>query len=226
MWLSKRSADTGEADPGVARALDAYARGDGSEHNALTAVAASRLLVPVVALAGGVRGGGQPLRERGDSGGSSSRKSTEETEMALPTLIGNDGRKAIIAFTGTETLRLWREDARPVPVLAKLVWQAAAAEAADAVVIDVAGPVSFVVEGARLAALATGEQPPPPHLDPDIQAEVAAVTSAFTLGPGEQGTDLLVTLHTTDTSAARRAAEEIAVRLAGRLRRGIEVRTS
>jgi hypothetical protein len=210
MRFSRRSADTGEADPGVARALDAYARGDGSEHNALTAVAASRLLVPVVSV----------LTEAGQDG------TEKEAEMALPTLIGNDGRKAIIAFTGTEALRLWREDARPVPVLAKLIWQAAVAEAADAVVIDVAGPVPFVVEGARLAALAAGEQPPPPHLDPDIQAEVAAVTSAFTLGPGEQGTDLLVTLHTTDTSAARRAGEEIAVRLAGRLRRGIEIRTS
>jgi hypothetical protein len=230
MWLSKRSADTGEADPGVARALDAYARGDGSEHNALTAVAASRLLVPVVAVSGGLVPGegvsgtvGRPGMQPGGSGGSSPR---ESTEMALPTLIGNDGRKAIIAFTGTEALRLWREDARPVPVLAKLIWQAAVAEAADAVVIDVAGPVPFVVEGARLAALAEGGQPPPPHLDPDIQAEVAAVASAFTLGPGTQGTDLLVTLHTTDTSAARRAAEEIAVRLAERLRRGIEVRTS
>ena len=29
----------------------------------------------------------------------------QETEMALPTLIGNDGRKAVIAFTGIETSR-------------------------------------------------------------------------------------------------------------------------
>jgi hypothetical protein len=146
--------------------------------------------------------------------------------MALPTLIGNDGRKAIIAFTGTPSLRLWREDARPVPVSAGLLWQAAAQEEAAAVVIDVAGPVPFAVEGARLAALAAGEQPPPPHLDPDIHAEVAAVASDFTLGPGERDTDLLVTLHTADIAAARRAGEEIAMRLAGRLRRGIEIRTS
>jgi hypothetical protein len=146
--------------------------------------------------------------------------------MALPTLVGNDGRKAIIAFTGTPSLRLWREDARPVPVSAGLLWQAAAQEDAAAVVIDVAGPVPFVVEGARLAALAAGEQPPPPHLDPDIRAEVAAVTSDFTLGPGERGTDLLITLHTADIAAARQAGEEIAMRLAGRLRRGIGIRTS
>jgi type III secretion system (T3SS) SseB-like protein len=146
--------------------------------------------------------------------------------MALPTLIGNDGRKAIIAFTGMPSLGLWREDARPVPVSARLLWQAAAQEEAPAVVIDVAGPVPFVVEGARLAALAAGEQPPPPHLDPDVRAEVAAVTSGFTLGPGERDTDLLVTLHTADVGAARQAGEKIAMRLAGRLRRGIEIRTS
>ena len=27
-----------------------------------------------------------------------------------------DGRKAIIAFTGSDTLRRWQQDARPVPV--------------------------------------------------------------------------------------------------------------
>jgi hypothetical protein len=207
--FSKRSADTGEADPAVVRALDAYARGAGGEHDALTAVAAARLLVPVVAV----------LAEADEDG------TEKETDMALPTLIGNDGRKAIIAFTGTSALRLWREDARPVPVSGRLLWQAAAQEEAAAVVIDVAGPVPFVVEGARLAALATGQQPPPPHLDPDIRAEVAAVTSDFTLGPSERDTDLLVTLHTADADAARQAGEEIAMRLAGRLRRGIEVRT-
>jgi hypothetical protein len=204
--FSKRSADSGEADPAVVRALDAYARGTGSERDALTAVAASRLLVPVVAQAQGAN--------------------TEQTDMALPTLVGNDGRKAIIAFTGTPSLRLWREDARPVPVPARLLWQAVPQEEAAAVVIDVAGPVPFVVEGARLAALVAGQRPPPPHLDPDIRAEVAAVTSDFTLRPGERDTDLLIALHTADIAAARRSGEEIAMRLAGRLRRGIEIRTS
>jgi hypothetical protein len=229
--FSKPSADTGEADPVVVRALDAYARGTGSEHDALTAVAASRLLIPVVAVLGGGSPPGEgtsgtvdrPDVQPGGSGGSPSRASTD---MALPTLIGNDGRKAIIAFTGTPSLRLWREDARPVPVSAGLLWQAAAKEEAAAVVIDVAGPVPFVVEGARLAALAAGEPPPPPHLDPDIHAEVAAVASDFTLGPGERDTDLLVTLHTADIAAVRRTGQEIAMRLAGRLRRGIEIRTS
>jgi hypothetical protein len=35
--------------------------------------------------------------------------------MALPTLVGNDGRSAVIAFTGTESIRRWNPQAWPVP---------------------------------------------------------------------------------------------------------------
>jgi len=154
------------------------------------------------------------LAEAGEDG------AEKESEMALPTLIGNDGRKAIIAFTGTETLRRWKDDARPVPVPAPRVWAAALTEA-DAVVIDVAGPVPLAVEGARLRALAGGEPPPLPHEDPDIAAEVAAVTPDFTLGPGGPGADLAVTLKAPDAALAR----QIAVRLSARFRRGIEIKT-
>ena len=200
--------DTGEADPAVTAALAAYAAGQAAEHAVLTAVAASRLLVPVVAV----------LAEASEDGGE------KETEMALPTLIGTDGRKAVVAFTGIDTITRWRADARPVPVSAKSLWPAVAAEQADAVVIDVAGPVPLVIEGARLRALAGGAPPPLPHEDPDIQAQVAAVTEDFTLEPGGQDADVTVTLKSADPLKARAAAEVIAARLAPRLRRGIAIR--
>jgi hypothetical protein len=207
--ISRPAGDTGEADPAVRAALAAYAGGTGTEHEALTALDAARLLVPIVALLAGVNDDG----------------TEKETEMALPTLIGSHGRKAVIAFTGTDTLRRWQEDARPVPVAARQVWATALSEA-DAAVIDLAGPVQLVVEGARLSALANGEPPPLPHQDPDIRAEVAAVTRDFTLAPGGPGTDLAITLATKDMAQARDAAGQIALRLAPRLRRGIEIRTS
>ena len=207
MGLHRPSGDTGEAASGVTAALAAYADGTGSEHAALLALAAARLLVPVVAVLAGQHSDG----------------TEKESEMALPTLIGTDGRIAIIAFTGTETLSRWQEDARPVPVPARKVWAAAHAEA-DAAVIDVAGPVPLVIEGARLRALANGQPPPRPHEDPDIHAEVAAVTRDFTLQAGGRDTDLAVTLKTTDMDQVRRYAEQIAVRLGVRLRRGIEIR--
>jgi hypothetical protein len=201
--VSRPAGDTGEAGREVSQSLAAYAERAGSEHAALTALAAARLLVPVVAVLAGANEDG----------------TEKESDMALPTLIGNDGRKAIIAFTGTETLRRWKADARPVPVPASRVWAAATGEA-DAVVIDVAGPVPLVIEGARLHALANGEPPPLPHEDPDIRAEVAAVTPDFTLGPGGASADLTVTLATPDMDQAR----QIARRLSSRLRRGIEIR--
>jgi type III secretion system (T3SS) SseB-like protein len=227
------SGDSGAAASGVTAALAAYADGTGSEHAALLALAAARLLVPVVAvLAAGADGGPAGPGVNGRTGSPPMRGGipegrppglAEQSEMALPTLIGNDGRTALIAFTGTETLSRWQADARPVPVHARQVWAAAQAEA-DAVVIDVAGPVPLVIEGARLRALADGQPPPLPHEDPDIHAEVAAVTPDFTLGPGGRDTDLAVTLTTRDMDEVRRYAEQIAIRLSVRLRRGIQIR--
>lgn len=201
--------DTGAADPAVTTALEAWAHGTGGEHEVLTALAAARLIVPVVAM----------LNEQNDDG------TEKETEMALPTLVGKDGRKAVVAFTGTATLTRWNPDARPVPFPASRVWEYAQAEG-NAVVIDVAGPVPLAVEGARLAALAAGKEPPPPHEDPDVHAEIAAVTDGFTLEPGPPGSDFLVTLRAADATVARRAAEEISarVRAGGRFRRGVGFR--
>jgi SseB protein N-terminal domain len=211
--------DRGAADSRVAAALAAYLAGQGSEQAALTALASARLLVPVVAtLADG-------------SGPADASQGDKNSEMALPTLIGRDGRAALLAFTGLDALARWRPDARPVPAEADRVWCAAVAEGC-AVVIDVAGPVPVAVEGARLAALAAGRPVPPPHEDPDIRAEVEAVVAGepgltgFTLAPGSQdGTDLAVTLRLAAGDhgpVLTRAANDIAARLAGRLRRGLE----
>ena len=229
--------DHGDADPQVTEALAAYQAGKGSEQAALTALAGARLLVPVVAvLADGPA-------DQGDGPAAGDKNS----EMVLPTLIGNDGRPAVLAFTGVEALARWRRDARPVPAEAARVWRAAVTDGC-AVVIDVAGPVPLAVEGARLAALAAGQRAPSAHQDPDVRAEVeaavaaeplitgfglAAGTEELTAGTEEEGAgaaDLAVRLHLAvddragdDWQAAvNRAASRIAGRLAGRLRRGIE----
>ena len=210
--------DRGAADPRVTAALTAYQAGQGSEQAALTALAAARLLVPVVAVL--VDG----TAAQGD----------KDSEMVLPTLIGRDGRPAVLAFTSLDALARWRPQARPVPAEADRVWRAAVADGC-AVVIDVAGPVPLAVEGARLAALAAGQPVPPPHEDPDVQAEVQAAVAAepviagFSLAPGRPGaTDLAIRLELAKPSpdrepAVNRAAAGIAARLGARLHRGIEV---
>jgi type III secretion system (T3SS) SseB-like protein len=212
--------DDGAADPQVAAALAAYLAGQGSEQAALRALAAARLLVPVVAV---LAEGAPPAA--GD----------KNSEMMLPKLIGRDGRAAVLAFTCLDTLARWRPDARPVPAEADRVWRAAVADGC-AVVIDVAGPVPLAVEGARLAALAAGQPVPPLHEDPDVHAAVAAAVAGepdiagFSLAAGHADrTDLAVTLRLADrrtddgAPAANRAAASMAARLAARLRRGIEV---
>jgi hypothetical protein len=212
--------DRGTADPELTAVLAAYQSGQASEQAALAALAAARLLVPVIAvLADGATASGQ-----GD----------KDSEMMLPTLIGRDGRAAVLAFTGMDALARWRPDARPVPAEADRVWRAAVSDGC-AVVIDVAGPVPIAVDGARLAALAAGQPAPSAHEDPDVRTAVQAAVSAeralagFSLAPGRpDGPDLAVVLRLAKNApdsgpAVNRAAAGIAARLATRLRRGIEV---
>jgi hypothetical protein len=215
--------DNGAVDPRVAQALAAYVAGEGSEQAALTALSAARLLVPVVAVLSDGSASAQ--------GDSASAQGDKNSEMVLPTLIGRDGRPAVLAFTCVEALARWRSNARPVPAEADRVWRAAVADGC-AVVIDVAGPVPLAVEGARLGALAAGQPVPAPHEDPDVRAAVEAAVAAepaisgFSLAASSaDGADLAIRLSLAVRDwepVVDRAASSIAARLAGRLRRGIE----
>nr|BFE81247.1 hypothetical protein GCM10020093_038480 [Planobispora longispora] len=80
----------------------------------------------------------------------------------------------MLAFTGAETLARWRPDARPIQATVPQVCQAAAHENAAAVVIDVAGPAPFVIEGGVLAAFAAVESGTVDQLG----AEVPGITVA------------------------------------------------
>jgi hypothetical protein len=220
--------DNGSAEPRVAAALSAFGSGQGSEHAALTALAGSRLLVPIVAVAAGSDGEREsPGHVRADGGDSGA-------EMSLPTLVGRDGRRAIPAFTCVETLAMWQRQARPVPALAGQVWRAAA-EDSCAVVVDVAGPVPIAVDGARLAALADGRPVPLPHEDPDVLAAVQAAAAGQPAIAGlslaaSAGGDLQINVTLADgcaladgQEAARQLGAAVMAGLGGRLRRGIAV---
>jgi hypothetical protein len=137
--------DDGAVAEEVARALAAYDAAPGLHHTAtLAALQHSRLLVPVVAVLGDVEH---------DEAGLAHDKSSD---MATVLMQGNDGRMALLCFTGTEPLRRWNADARPVPVSARDAARAAVQDGADALLVDVAGPVPFVLEGPDLRALADG----------------------------------------------------------------------
>jgi hypothetical protein len=143
--------DEGAADPVVVEALAAY--GDAPDDPAtyaaaLTALAAARLLVPVVAVLGE-----SDVDERG-------RTHDKSSDMAAVLLTGRDGRQALLAFTCLTSLTHWRPDARPVPVTARDAARAALADGAAALMVDLAGPVPLAVEDRLLRALA-GEPPDP-----------------------------------------------------------------
>ncbi|WP_232676072.1 SseB family protein [Nocardioides sp. R-C-SC26] len=141
--------DTGEIDPALESALAAYAAAptdiDGFGA-VLDALGRSRVLVPVMAVLGEVEYDEQGLAH------------DKSSDMAAVLLEGADGRLALLGFTSTEALSAWRPDARPVPVTAVTAALAAVQEKAAALVLDVGGPVPFVVEGEHLRGLAAGWQ--------------------------------------------------------------------
>jgi hypothetical protein len=143
------SGDDGTVDPTLAAALADYdvATEEPDRHLAALAVLQdSRVLVPVVAVLGEV--------EYDEAGHAHDKTS----DMAAVLMTGRDGRTALLAFTGTAGLTGWNPDARPVPVPFRQAAQAAIQDGASAVLLDVAGPVRFVVEAAELAALAAGHR--------------------------------------------------------------------
>jgi hypothetical protein len=228
--------DDGAADPSAAAALSAFAAAQGSEHATLTALAGTRLLVPVVAVLS------DDAPDPGDAAAGGKLPGEKNSEMAMPTLVGRDGRAAIPVFTSLDALARWQPAARPVPAEAAQVWQAAVQDSC-AVIIDVAGPVPLAVEGARLTALAQGQPVPLPHEDPDVRDTVAGLLgqasgglppgsgpARFKLHPAPGDGDLLVEIAPPaglDPAGAQAFAAQVGSaildQLGFRLRRGIAI---
>lgn len=138
--------DDGSAAPAVAVALREVAAG-APVHVAIAALCEARVLVPVVAMPGQVES---------DSAGQAREKAAD---MAAVLLTGGDGRRALLAFSDLAALQTWDAQARPVPVPTRDAARAALAEGADALVVDVAGPVQVPIEGDTLRRVAAGQRP-------------------------------------------------------------------
>jgi hypothetical protein len=182
----------------------------------------------------GQPGASQPGAGRPGAGQHGAGRAEAASEMSIPTLVGQDGRPAVPAFTCLAAMARWQPGARPVPVDAGRVWQGAVRDSC-AVVLDVAGPVPVAIDGARLAALASGQPVPLPHQDPDVLAAVTQAAagqpavSVTRLLPADGDSDLAVELAISPdypgsaAELARSAATAIMARLGSRLRRGIQV---
>ena len=177
------SGDDGAASPALTAAL-----AGGRLVEVAAAVAAARLLVPVVA----VVAHGLPAADaaRGDLG----------ADMAIMILTGADGRRALPVFSAAGTLARWDRAARPVPVEAARAALAAVAEGCDRMVLDPAGPLPCELPGPVLVALARGREWVPPAQDAELRTGLAALlmpvpeVCGVRLAPHPQHEDLGVRL--------------------------------
>ena len=139
--------DDGSVSPQRGEALAAYDADPSTRYDeTLSVLQDHRLLVPVVAVLGDTEEDAQGLAH------------DKTSDMAAVLMKGRDGRTALLAFTGTESLRRWDPQARPVPVTAIDAARAAVQDGADALLVDVAGPVLLAVETDDLRELAQGNR--------------------------------------------------------------------
>ena len=137
--------DDGAEAPEVGAALAAYdADPAAGRQPALAALQDTRLLVPVVATLGEVEYDAQGLAH------------DKTSDMAAVLITGRDGRTALLSFTSTASMQAWNPQARPVAVGARQAARAALQDGADALLVNLAGPVLFAVEGQDLRDLADG----------------------------------------------------------------------
>lgn len=171
--------DLGVADPALVAALGA------DDQTLMAAVAVGRFLVPIVA---------EPVQTAQRDG----MVTDAAVDMAAVTLVGPDGRRALPVFTGLESLAAWDPAARPVPVTAERMAEAAISERCDVVVVDVAGP-GRVLRPSMVWALSQRRPWQPPATDAFVERSVGAATApeasitAYDLADGADGT-LTVTL--------------------------------
>jgi hypothetical protein len=137
--------DDGGADPRLAAVLASYAAGNSGDADVLRALTGARLIVPVTALPG----------EAADA-----PASDRAVEMVLPVMIGTDGRRALPAFTSIAAMAAWDPAARPVPVATQRAALGAVQEDCAFLVVDPAGPVTWVADRAQVDELARDRPPP------------------------------------------------------------------
>lgn len=157
---SQFAGDDGSPDPALQSALDRWAEDRAREPEVLHALAAARVLVPVVA---------RMTEAEQTAGGRTVEKTTT---MSLVSLVGEDGRRILPVFSGLAALSAWDVSARPVAVPASRAALSAAAEGASVLVLDLAGPRRYAVGGPVLRRLAEGDPLTPLYDDPEVLAAV------------------------------------------------------
>jgi hypothetical protein len=146
---SQFAGDDGSADPELAALVAGYRDGRTPLRDVVARLAATRVLVPVLAeleAAESVVVDGQEMHV------------DKEASAGVVALATPDGRRALPVFTSVDAMRAWRATARPVPVEAPRAALSAVSEDWALLVVDPAGPVPVTVPRPAVWALAQGKQ--------------------------------------------------------------------
>jgi hypothetical protein len=161
--------DDGTLSPALGGVLAAYDEGRASIRDVAVALATARLMTPLVAVLDEAEESPEGLRQE------------KSSHMASVSLVSPDGRRGLLAFSSVQAMAAWDPAARGIPAFGAKVAAGALEQHADAVLLDVAGPVRVALDGALLRALGTDSPLPLPYADPSVHA---AVTSALDGLPG------------------------------------------
>lgn len=207
---TKFSDDTGQADP-VLRALLGDPETYEAQREIVESVRTGRLLIAAV------QADVAPCDDHDDHDHDHTHDHEHQPGMdQMATVIVTDaqGRRALLCFTGVDSLARWRSDARPVPVTGVEAAQAALQEDCSALLIDAAGPTRYALAGTGLWALAAGGPWRHPLQEPEITNELNEALAASGL-PGRYVVDpstidgLALELATEDPAAAGLLARQI-----------------
>ncbi|HRQ00531.1 MAG TPA: SseB family protein [Terrimesophilobacter sp.] len=187
------SDDTGEADPQLAAALEAFRNGDAGQADVVEAFRQARLLIPLLA-------------ELGDEGFTDAGKRVDKSqELSIVTVGGPDGRSVLPVFSSVATMSAWNQQARPVPAAGTRVALAAAREHTDLVALDPGSPTEFIVRRPAVWAIAQQEPWTPAAESDPVKAEFARTVA------GERSVRSIVVISGDPT--ARLTGPEVIVRL-------------
>lgn len=159
--------DDGAMDAGFAAAMAQLAAGSGTEEQVVASLATARVFIPIVA----------QLAEQ--TVGENGLVSDKESDMALVTLQGPDGRRALPVFSHAQALSRWHPEARPVAVYAARAALSAVAEEAQLLVVDPGSQRPFVVRRPAMWALAQQRQWHPSYADVAVEDILRESVSAL-----------------------------------------------
>ena len=168
--------DTGDTPPGLAAALQAVAADPARRPDVLAALHGARVFAAVAAVATstavstGMSGSGHTVEK--------------EADMSLALLSDGRDRRAVPVFSSLATLHRFDPSARPVAVEGQRAAAVVAAEGAQDLVLDVAGPVTVTLGEREVRALLRRTPTVPAY---DDEATVASLRDVLRHEPAVRG---------------------------------------